>query len=168
MLKKSVDCLGSTLSQCALDHQKLESMFWKKQVSHIHAHQSRHTHASQVHTHDTLYVSVYTYTHCGRTGHLARFCYDRINISKFANKFIWVRKGANPHGPKRIWVPKDTPIVFDVGVGSLLTWEFWCLDDGCVWAWWTLHWMCHLQGCLVGPPWFGDLEISPIGFDNYL
>jgi len=32
-----------------------------------------------------------------------------------------------------------------------------------------LHWMHHLQGCLVeGPPWFGDLEISPISFGNYL
>jgi len=27
LLKKSVDCLGSTLSQCALNHSRLESMF---------------------------------------------------------------------------------------------------------------------------------------------
>ena len=43
MLKKSVDCLGSTLSQCAMDHIKLESMFHKKHVPHIHAHHPRHT-----------------------------------------------------------------------------------------------------------------------------
>ena len=38
MLKKSVDCLGSTLSQCAMDHKKLESIFRKK-----HAPQFMHT-----------------------------------------------------------------------------------------------------------------------------
>ena len=60
-------------------------------------------------------------THCGRKGHLAKFCYDRLNTSNFANKFVWVRKGANPLGPKRAWVQKTTPIVFDVGVGSRMT-----------------------------------------------
>jgi len=30
MLKKSVDCLGSTLSHCAMNHTRLESMFRKK------------------------------------------------------------------------------------------------------------------------------------------
>ena len=54
-------------------------------------------------------------------GHLVKFCYDRINDSNLANKFVWVRKGTNPHGPKRVWVPKTTPIVFDVGVGSRMT-----------------------------------------------
>ena len=29
-LKNNVDCLGSTVSQCAMDHKKLESMFRKK------------------------------------------------------------------------------------------------------------------------------------------
>ena len=29
-LKKSVDCLGSTLSQCAINHTRLESMFHMK------------------------------------------------------------------------------------------------------------------------------------------
>ena len=33
MLKKSVDCLGSILSHCALNHSRLESLFRKKQVS---------------------------------------------------------------------------------------------------------------------------------------
>ena len=38
MLKKSVGCLGFILNLFAIDHKKLESMFLKKQVSHIHAH----------------------------------------------------------------------------------------------------------------------------------
>ena len=46
---------------------------------------------------------------------LAKFCYDRINGT---NNNVWVRKGTHPHGPNKIWVPKSTPIVFDVGVGS--------------------------------------------------
>ena len=54
MLKKSVDCLGSTLSQCAMNHKKLEYMFHKKHAPHIHAHYSQHTHTSYVHTHDTM------------------------------------------------------------------------------------------------------------------
>ena len=32
LLKKSVDCLGSTLSQCIVGHTRLESLFRKKQV----------------------------------------------------------------------------------------------------------------------------------------
>ena len=34
---------------------------------------------------------------------------------------LLVRKGANPYGPKRVWVPKTTPMIFDVGVGSRMT-----------------------------------------------
>ena len=34
---------------------------------------------------------------------------------------------------------------------------------------WTLLWMHHLQGSLVGrPPRFGDLEMCPNSFGNYL
>jgi len=101
-----------------MNHTSLESMFRKKQVSPMHAHKPRHTLASHVHAHNTMYAHVYTYTHCERKGHLGKFCFDRIHDSNFANKFVWVRKGANPHGPKRVWVPKVTPILFDVGVGS--------------------------------------------------
>ena len=86
----------------------------------MHAHKPRHTHAHHAHTHDSMYAHVYTCTHCARKGHLAKFCYDRIHNSNFANKFIWVRKGAT-HGPNKVWVPKSTPIIFDVGVSSHLT-----------------------------------------------
>ena len=100
ILKKSVDCLGSTLSQCAMKHTRLESMFRKKQVPNMHAHKPRHTYAPHAHTHNTMYAHVYTCTHCGRKGHLTKFCYDRLNTSNFASKFVWVRKGANPHAQK--------------------------------------------------------------------
>jgi len=68
-----------------------------------------------------MYANVYIYTHCERTGHLAKFCYDRIHATNFANKFSWVRKCANPHGSKKIWVPKFIPISVVVGVGSHMT-----------------------------------------------
>ena len=64
---------------------------------------------------------MYTCTHCGRTGHIAKFCYDSINISNFANKFVWIKKGANPLRPKKMWVQKSTPILVDVGVSSHMT-----------------------------------------------
>ena len=109
MLKKSVDCLSFALSQCAINHTRLESMFQMNPP--MHAHHSRHTHAHHAHTHDYMYANVYKCIHCGRKGYLAKFCYDRLIISNFASKYAWVRKGANSHGPKRIWVPKTTPIV---------------------------------------------------------
>ena len=84
----------------------------------MHAHPPQHTHAHHAHTHDSMYAKVYTCTHCGRKGHLAKFRYDRLNIFNFASKNIWVRKGTNSRGPKKFWVPRFTPIVFDVGVGS--------------------------------------------------
>ena len=62
--------------------------------------------------------NMYKSTHYGRTGHLAKFYFDRINILNFANKHVWVRKGANPGGPKKVWVPKSIPISFDVGMHS--------------------------------------------------
>ena len=145
-------------------HTRLESMFWKNYAPHIHSHKSWHIHAHHVHTHDTLYARVYTCTHCGSTGHIVKFCYDRIHAPNFANKFIWVRKCVNPHGLKQIWVPKFTPILFDIrwaltqceSIGALMVDAFW--------AWWILHWMHLFQRCLVGgPPWFEDLEIGSFG-----
>ena len=119
-MKKSVDCLGSTLSQCALDHKRLETLVRNKQVPSLHAHPSRHTHASHGHHHH-MYAHVYTCTHCGRKGHLARFCYDRLHDENLATNFVWVRKDTNPRGPKRKWVPKATSLIFDVGGGSRIT-----------------------------------------------
>ena len=55
-----------------MNHTRLESMF-QKQVSHMHAHHTRHTHASDVHPHDTMYAHVYTYTHYGLRAILQNF-----------------------------------------------------------------------------------------------
>ena len=91
-------------------------MFQKKQVPPMHAHKPRHTHAPHIPTHNTMYAHVYTCTHCGRKGHLTKFCYDKLHDSNLATKFVWVRKGAKPHGPNNVWVLNSTPIVFNVGV----------------------------------------------------
>jgi len=104
-----------------MNHTRLEFMFHKKHAPPMHAHKSRHTLAPHVHTYNNMYAHVYTCTHCGRKGHLAKFCFDRINNSNFANRFVWIWKGANPHGPNRVWIPKATLILFDVGVGSHMT-----------------------------------------------
>ena len=87
VLNKRIDCLGSTLSQCAFNHSKLESLFRKKQVSHTHAHTPWHAHTHHAHT-SHMYARVYTCTHCDHKSHLARFCFDRINFINFANKNI--------------------------------------------------------------------------------
>jgi len=104
-----------------MNHKKFEFMFRKKHTAHMHAHPSRHTHAHHAHMHDSLYASVYSCTHCDRTGHLAKFCYDKLNTTKFSSKHVWVRKYTNLHGLKKVWVSKSTHIVFDVGVGSHTT-----------------------------------------------
>ena len=63
-VEESVDCLGFTLSQCVMNHTRLESMFRKKHAPYIHAHKTRHTHAYHDHTHDTMYAHVYTFKGC--------------------------------------------------------------------------------------------------------
>ena len=63
MLKKKMDCLGSTMSQCAKNHTRLETLVRKKQVpTFMHAHPPRHTHAPHGH-HQHMYAHVYTCTH---------------------------------------------------------------------------------------------------------
>ena len=102
-----------------MDHKKLESMFHKKHAPHIHAHHSWHTpHVHHDHTHAHMYARVYTCTHCSRKGHLTKFYFNRLNISKFANRNIWVSIAINTHELKKLWVSKFSPLVFDVGVGS--------------------------------------------------
>ena len=93
-----------------------------------------------------MYAHVYTCTHCGRKGHLAKFCYDRVHNVNLANRFVWVRKSANPHGSNRVWVPKTTPILFDVGVGSHSMWGYWCLEVDAFRAKRWQFWMHHFQG----------------------
>ena len=117
VLKNRISCLSSTLSTCAFNHTRLESMFSKKQTPPIHAHHSHHAYslfARHDHTHKHMHSKVYKCTHCDRRGHLVKFCYDRIHHLNFANhKNVWVSYKANPQGPKRKWVPKSPPCVFD-------------------------------------------------------
>ena len=68
-----------------------------------------------------MHPKVYKCTNCGRKGHLAKFCFDKMHHINFANKNVWVPYKANPQGPKRKWVPKSPPFVFDVGEGSHTT-----------------------------------------------
>ena len=86
----------------------------------MHAHLTRHTsHTHHAHTHHNhMHARVYTCTHCGRKGHLVKFYFDRINFFNFANKNVWIPIVTNLHGPKKIWIPNFSPLVFDVGVGS--------------------------------------------------
>ena len=116
--------MSSTLSSCAFNHKKLETLFSKKQVPNIHAHHSHHAYAHFArhdHTHAHMHPRVYTCTHCGCKGHLAKFCFDKIHHINFAKKNDWVSLDANPRRPKRKWVLKSPPCVFDVGVGSHTT-----------------------------------------------
>ena len=73
-------------------------------------HTSMHTHK-----HAFMYGKIYTCAHCGCEGHLAKFCYAKLNLS---NKNVWVRENTNPIGQKKIWVPKDTPNLIDAGASS--------------------------------------------------
>ena len=101
-----------------------KTLFQKKQAPHVHAHNPQHTYAHFAHldhTHSHVPVRVYKCTHCDHKGHLVKFCYDRVRSINFANQNIWVSNNANPRGPKRKWVPKSPPLVFNVGVGSHMT-----------------------------------------------
>jgi len=92
------------LSNCAFNHSKLETLFQKKQSPHVHAHHPQHAYAHFAchdHTHPQLHTRVYKCTYCGRKGHLAKFCYDRVNHFNFVNKNVWVPNKTNPRGPKR-------------------------------------------------------------------
>ena len=53
--------------------------------------------------------------------HLVKYYFDKVNSPNFANKNVWVPYDANLHGPKRKWVPKFSPLGFDVGVSSHMT-----------------------------------------------
>jgi len=131
-LKIKISTLCSVLKKCEFDKARLEAMFPKRltqrkphvsYASHAYtqsdSHHATHTkhahfsHAYHAHTHHTfLYSKVYTYTYCGRKGHLAKFCYDPINAS---NDHVWVHK-TNTLGPKKVWILKSTNLLLNVGL----------------------------------------------------
>ena len=93
----------------------------RDRAPHVHARHPHHAYAYVArhdHTHTHKHSKVYKCTHCGRKSHLAKFCYDKLNALNFAKKIFWVPNKTNPQGPKRKWVPKPSPCVFDVGEGS--------------------------------------------------
>ena len=93
MLKNKID----NLSSCAFNHTKLESLFSKKQTPHVHAHPHHAYVEHHAHTHTHKHTKVYTCTHCGRKGHLRKFCYERLNVLIFdKNKNAWVPYKTNP------------------------------------------------------------------------
>ena len=63
-LKKKIDCLSSNLSNYAFNHNRLESMFRKKQIPHMHAHPTRHTpHVHHDHTHSHMHARTHSHMH---------------------------------------------------------------------------------------------------------
>ena len=54
-------------------------------TTHTHTSKSytKHAHAPHVHHthHAVMYGRVYSCTYCSRKGHLAKFCFNRINTS---------------------------------------------------------------------------------------
>ena len=70
-LKNRINCLSSTLTNCAFNHFIVETLFQKKQVPHVHAYHPRHIYAHFAHydhTHSHMHAKVYKCTHCGRKG----------------------------------------------------------------------------------------------------
>ena len=91
------------------------SMFSKRKTQRKHTSHTSNTHHTHQHKHTFMYGKVYTCPHCGRKGHLAKFCYAKLNMQ---NKNTWVQESTNPIGPKKIWVPKNTTNLFDTSVSS--------------------------------------------------
>ena len=128
-----MDCLSSTLSSCAFNHSRLESLFSKKQTPHIHA-QHHHAYAYVArhdHTHTHKHIKVYKCTHCGCKGHLAKFCYDKIYALNFAKKNVWVPYKTNLKDPKEMGTK----------VPTLFFWCRWGLSQNVrvLVPWWWLH-----------------------------
>ena len=120
---KTYWCFGTTLKKCAFDMNKFSSMFPKgktqrKYTSHTshtqHEKLAQHTHTHQ-YKHAFIYSKVYTCAQCGYKGHLAKFCYAKLHM---LNKNIWVRESSNSIGPKKIWVPKNTPNLINIGMST--------------------------------------------------
>ena len=99
MLKERLDSLSVVLKNCEFNKKKIEAMFPKKQApkknAHVHVHATqpkqhgklpRHAHTTHTH-HAFMYGRVFSCSHCGRKGHLANFCYDRLNVSRHN---VWV------------------------------------------------------------------------------
>ena len=74
-----------------------------------------------------------------------KICYDRLNVSNCASQNVWVKKGANSRGPKKIWIPRSTPIVFDIGMALTRHEMISALVVDAIGTRWTNQWMHHYQ-----------------------
>jgi len=92
-IQKRIEVLDTTLKKCAFDMNKFASMFSKGKTQRKHTSHASNTHHTHQHKHAFMYGKVYTCAHCGRKGHLAKFCYAKLNMQ---NKNIWVRESATP------------------------------------------------------------------------
>jgi len=121
LMKDKINTLSNTLKKYEFDKAKLEFLFLKRHTQrkppphishthHVHTYTQHAHHAHNTH-HSFMYANVYSCTYCDRKGHLAKFCYDRLNI---ANNHVCVHK-TNFIGPKKIWVSESTPILNDIG-----------------------------------------------------
>jgi hypothetical protein len=117
-MKNKMNVLSSTLSKCAFDNVKLESMFKKKNTHspHVsHASHSHHIHQGDHSHHAHIYANIYHCTFCGRNGHINKFYFDRLNKN---NSSVWVKK-TNISRPNKIWVPKSPHSHVDIGTSQV-------------------------------------------------
>jgi hypothetical protein len=114
-MKSKMNVLSSTLSKCAIDHVKLESLFKKKNTHSSHVSHSSHAHHGNHSHHAHIYSNIYVCSFCGRKGHVSKFCYDRLNVT---NNQVWVKRTNNP-GPTKIWVPKLPHSHVDIGTSQV-------------------------------------------------
>ena len=99
MLKKSVDCLGSTFEPiCHEPHTVGIHVSQEICSSYACIQTTAYTCFSRSYT----YAHMYTCTHCGRKGRLAKFCYDRLIFFQFSIQECLGFKCYSPHGPKKI------------------------------------------------------------------
>jgi len=96
LMQNRIDCLSTTLSECASHTLKLESLHCKKV-----GFQNNVFRKSQPQPIRKQHKRVFHCKVCGRDGHLAMFCYDNI-----ANTRV---RGQHPNvfGHKSQWAPKD-------------------------------------------------------------
>jgi len=75
---------------CAFNKTKIETWFSNRNSLHTnktkHVHQAqynKHTHQAQhFHHRASMYSKIFTCTYCGRNGHLAKCCYNKLNLKE--------------------------------------------------------------------------------------
>ena len=96
VLKNRIDCLSTTMSDCASHTHKLANLCCKNNDLKNNVFRKLQPQPTRKQHKRVFHCKV-----CGRDGHLAMFCYDNI-----ANTQV---RGHNPNvfGHKSQWAPKD-------------------------------------------------------------